>query len=69
MWTAGVNGTTVAGFEAWNSGAGGTQDLTLPIPAGLQGSHQISVRMQTSHAYPFYAYNWFYNNPASGFCD
>lgn len=69
MWTAGVNGTPVTGFEAWNSGAGGTQDLTLPIPAGLQGSYQISVRMQTSHAYPFFAYNWFYNNNASGFCN
>ncbi|MBE2223626.1 MAG: hypothetical protein IAF02_18945 [Anaerolineae bacterium] len=68
MWTAGVNGTPVAGFEAWNSGAGGTQDLTLPIPSQLYNSYQISVRMQTGHTYPFYAYNWFYNNNASGFC-
>jgi hypothetical protein len=69
MWTAGVNGTPVTGYEAWNSGAGGTQDLVLPIPAGLSGSSQISVRMQTAHTYPFYAYNWFYNTSASGFCN
>ena len=68
MWTAGVNGYLVPGYEAWNSGAGGSQDLTLPIPSQLHGSSQISVRMQTGHAYPYYAYNWFYNTPASGFC-
>jgi hypothetical protein len=69
MWTAGVNGTSVAGYEAWNSGAGGTQDLVLPIPAGYSGSYQISVRMQTGHTYPYYAYNWFSNTQADGFCN
>jgi len=68
MWTAGINGYVVQGYEAWNSGAGGTQDLTLPIPSELHGSYQISVRMQSEHPYPYYAYNWFYNNNASGFC-
>jgi hypothetical protein len=68
MWTAGVNGYLVPGYEAWNSTAGGTQDLTLSIPSQLYNSQQISVRMQTAHAYPFYAYNWFWNNAASGFC-
>lgn len=69
MWTAGVNGFPVTGYTAWNSGAGGTQDLVLPIPAQLSNSAQISVRMQTSHASPFYAYNWFFNTTASGFCN
>jgi hypothetical protein len=62
MGTQGINGIAVAGFEAWNSGTGGQQDLTLPIPAQLRGSFQISMRAQTSHANPFFAYNWFYNN-------
>lgn len=66
MGTQGINGIPVAGYEAWDSGPGGEQTLTLPIPAELFGSYQISIRAQTSHANPYYAYNWFYNNPAPG---
>ncbi|MCZ7667132.1 MAG: hypothetical protein M5U34_07880 [Chloroflexi bacterium] len=64
MGTQGINGFAVSGFEAWNSGAGGQQDLTLSIPAQLNGSYQISIRAQTGHPWPhpYYAYNWFYNN-------
>jgi len=62
--TQGINGIPVVGFEAWDSGAGGDQTLTLPIPPELYGSYQISIRAQTGHPwpYPYYAYNWFYNN-------
>jgi hypothetical protein len=62
-------GYDVAGFESWPS-PGGSQDLTLPIPAALADFSQISVRAQTEHPwpYPFYAYNWFFNEDASGFC-
>jgi hypothetical protein len=59
MGTRGINGIVVGSV---NSGAGGTFDATFPIPAQLHGSYQISIRLQTSHANPYYSYNWFYNN-------
>lgn len=45
-----------------NSGAGGTFNATYNIPAQLKGASQVAIRMQTSHANPYFAYNWFYNN-------
>lgn len=62
MWTAGIGGTVVGTFD---SGAGGSFDKTFAIPANLAGSYRISIRMDTAHAYPYYSYNWFYNNTAS----
>jgi hypothetical protein len=62
MGTAGLGGIVVGTF---NSGAGGTFDKTVAIPAGLAGLSRISIRMDTAHAYPYFAYNWFYNNTAS----
>ena len=59
----GINGIVVA---TTNSGAGGSFSATYNIPAQLKGSYQIAVRLQTSHAYPFFAYNWFYNNTTTG---
>ena len=59
----GINGIVVA---TTNSGAGGSFSATYNIPAQLNGSYQIAVRLQTSHAYPFFAYNWFYNNTTTG---
>jgi hypothetical protein len=59
MGTQGINGTVVA---TTNSGAGGSFRATYMIPEALKGSYQISIRMQTAHSNPFYAYNWFYNN-------
>ncbi len=59
MGSKGVNGIVVA---TTNSGAGGSFSATYNIPAQLKGSRQIAIRMQTSHAYPYYAYNWFWNN-------
>jgi hypothetical protein len=59
MGTRGINGYVVGSV---NSGAGGTLDVSFPIPAQLYGSYQISIRLQTAHANPYYSYNWFYNN-------
>lgn len=59
----GVGGIVVA---TTNSGVGGSFSATYNIPAQLKGSYQIAIRMQTSHANPYYAYNWFYNNTATG---
>lgn len=58
----GVNGPVVG---TTNSGAGGSFSATYNIPAQLQGASQVAVRLQTSHAYPYYAYNWFWNNTTS----
>jgi hypothetical protein len=62
MGTAGINGIVVGQI---NSNAGGTIDASFPIPAQLHGHYRISIRAQTGHAYPYYAYNWFYNNTAT----
>lgn len=63
MGTQGVNGIVVA---TTNSGAGGTFQATYTIPEQLRGSYQIAIRMQTAHAYPYFAFNWFYNNTSTG---
>lgn len=63
MGSKGVNGIVVA---TTNSGAGGSFSATYNIPAQLKGSGQIAVRLQTSHTYPYYAYNWFWNNTTGG---
>lgn len=57
--TQGVNGITVGTL---NSGTDGTVSATFNIPAELKGLSEIAIRTQTSHAVPYYAYNWFYNN-------
>lgn len=57
--TQGINGIVVGTL---NSGVGGTLTATYNIPAQLVGSNAIAIRAQTAHAYPYYAYNWFYNN-------
>lgn len=61
MGTRGINGIHVGDMD---SGLGGTLTATFPIPPALQGSYQISIRAQTAHARPYYAFNWFYNDPA-----
>lgn len=57
--TQGIGGIVVA---TTNSGAGGSFSATYNIPAQLKGLYRIAIRLQTQHAYPYYAYNWFYNN-------
>lgn len=59
----GVNGHVVG---TTNSGTGGAFSATYNIPDQLKGSSRIAIRLQTSHAYPFYAYNWFWNNTTGG---
>ena len=42
------------------------EDTTLmfDVPEELQGAYRISILIRTGHDYPYYAYNWFYNNDA-----
>ena len=42
----------------------GDDYLTFDIPSALSGAYRISILVRTEHAYPYYAYNWFYNNNA-----
>ena len=42
----------------------GDDYLTFDIPSALNGAYRISILVRTEHAYPYYAYNWFYNNDA-----
>jgi hypothetical protein len=55
--TLAVGGTVTGTFD---SGEGGTQDLTFTIPAGLAGLQRIAVRFDCPAGY--YAFNWFWNN-------
>ncbi len=59
MGTLGIGGIVVGTIE---SGAGGAIQQTFSIPAELYGRSQLSIRAQTAHAAPYYAYNWFYNS-------
>ncbi|WP_420640611.1 hypothetical protein [Candidatus Leptofilum sp.] len=59
MYTRGIGGTSVGTLE---SGDQRSARYTFSIPDGLNGAYRISMRAQTAHSHPFYAYNWFYNN-------
>ncbi len=61
IYTRGVNGIEVGSF---NSGDGSTQYLVFTTPAELYGKDRISIRAQTDHQHPYFAYNWFYNTTA-----
>lgn len=61
--TQGIGGTAVATF---NSEGGGTLTKTFEIPAAYHGHSRIAIRAQTAHVYPYYAYNWFFNNSTAG---
>jgi hypothetical protein len=58
MYTRGIGGTSVGALA---SGDNSSDRYTFNIPDGLNGSARISIRAQTAHAYPYYAYNWFHN--------
>ena len=47
---------------------GGTIEATLAVPEELAGYYRIQIMLRTDHQYPYYAYNWFYNNDAE-VCD
>ena len=57
MGTLGIGGIPVGAFD---SGLGGTMTLTFPIPQPLKGLERIAIRTEAT---PFYAYNWFDNQP------
>ena len=59
MYTRGVNGIEVGTF---NSGDGSPSEQTFTIPEDLYGNYKISIRAETDHTWPYYAFNWFYNN-------
>ena len=61
MGTAGINGIKVQKIDTGN---GGTQTFTFPIPADLAGSYQIAMRLESPTS-GFFAYNWFYNTTAN----
>jgi len=66
MYTQGIGGTSVGTIESGNDAAA---RYDFNVPAGLNGHGRISIRAQTAHASPFYAYNWFYNNTTNmDFC-
>ncbi len=59
--TLGIGGTVVATTD---SGNGGSFTATYNIPAGLVGSPQIAIRMDSTWG-GFFAYNWFFNHTSS----
>lgn len=63
MGTRGINGTQV---DTIKSGEGGSFNKTFSIPAKLQGSYQIAIRLQSTTGSGYFAYNWFYNNTTGG---
>ena len=66
MYTRGIGGTSVGTLA---SGDKSSDRYMFNVPAGLKGAGRISIRAQTAHANPFYAYNWFYNNTTNmDFC-
>ena len=58
MYTQGIGGISVGNLATDNVGSA---RYTFSIPDGVKGLDRISMRAQTAHADPFYAYNWFYN--------
>ena len=63
MHSQGIGGVKVATVA---SGAGGSFTATFPIAADFKGAYQIAIRLQSNTGSGFFAYNWFYNNTASG---
>lgn len=59
IYTRGKDGVLVGGF---NSGDGSSQEHTFKIPEALHDQYRIAIRAQTDHLFPYYAFNWFYNN-------
>ena len=63
MYTRGKDGYVVRTF---NSGDGESQELTFDVPPELLDEYRIAIRAQTDHTFPYYAFNWFYNNSTNG---
>jgi len=60
MGTRGVNGIKV---DQISSGSGDELTLTFNIPASLQGSQQIAIRLESPGS-GYYSFNWFHNRTA-----
>ncbi|MCK9245418.1 MAG: hypothetical protein M0P11_00485 [Anaerolineaceae bacterium] len=60
--TRGVDGIEVALFD---SGSGGSFEVTVDIPAALKGRAMISVRIESLTG-GYYYYNWFWNDKDNG---
>lgn len=56
--TRGVGGIVVGSVDS----SRGDSQFTFTIPDQLKGAYQIAIRTQTGHAFPYFSYNWFYNN-------
>jgi len=59
--TKGVGGAVAGSF---NSGAGGSMAVSMPIPAELSSLSRIAIRAQGNQLFPYYRYNWFFNTTA-----
>lgn len=57
--TLGIGGYVVATTTTGSTPGG--FEVTYPIPASLDGSYRIAIRLQ-SPSTGYFAYNWFYNN-------
>ena len=64
MGTRGIGGIIVDNIS---SGAGGSLTFTFSIPPALYGQPQIAIRLQSSTASDYFAYNWFVNNTSGSF--
>ncbi len=62
MGTRGVNGTPVGSFNS----SDGVDERIYRIPPEVRGDHRIAIRITTDHPWPYYAFNWFYNNTTHG---
>ncbi len=62
MGTRGIKGIVVT---SQNSGKGGSFKATYKIPAALKGEYRIAIRLESPTS-GYFAYNWFYNNTATG---
>lgn len=59
MFTQAIGGVVV---DSFNSGAGGSFEMTFDIPAEFANANRVAIRTHTNHAAnPFFSYNWFYN--------
>jgi len=62
MHTQGIAGVVVQ--TVTTDASGNLNDTTYPIPAFLQGSYKIAIRLESTNYPYYYGYNWFYNNNA-----
>ena len=60
--TKAVNGVLVGSAE---TNSNGVFNLTVDIPAKLQGQTSIAIRIEAADGSGYYAYNWFYNRTQS----